>query len=490
MATYTTNLNLKKPAKDDKIRVSDLNENAEIIDAAVGYVGNGSLVDYISALQGSLGVLAYGDIHDAISKGQFVFVKSNAHSLDDGLYVASTDVAQDGAVSSANMTAISAGGFNTPARFIRELASNTDLDTLYEAGWYTTANSGTYVNTPVPNDNEGQRVVMILPSSASPGASTFKHMLYANKSFGIYGHRVMAGGTWSAWNVYGTNMLSESFTPASISSQGNYQTGKTLRIASYNVAEYDNDTSTKIQDNRILNFRKFIAQAKLDFLMTQEEPQYIDDGNTKGCIAWLFRPVMEEYYSSGVWGNIIHCHTLAVSGGSGKVGYSTIKTGSRCIGYAVFQIDTNTRLLLMTTHCVWKNFDPDPESAVSIAARLQNYRDMFQWANGSITLPKYSDDTAVTVPAHTHTIICMDANCITDEDKTNMQTEAANNNFILGNGGRFGWFKTCFDKNGQYALDQIAVSNNIIINDIEPQVNWFSRLYSDHVPVIAEVTLM
>ena len=39
MATYTTNLNLKKQAQSDKIRIADINNNMDDIDAAFGAIG-------------------------------------------------------------------------------------------------------------------------------------------------------------------------------------------------------------------------------------------------------------------------------------------------------------------------------------------------------------------------------------------------------------------------------------------------------------------
>ena len=375
------------------------------------------------------------------------------------------------------------------AKWVLDLPDNTDLDTLFVNGWYTTGNTRTYINTPVPNDTYGQRIIVVFAYN-NETATSYRHQFYANRTRGIYGHRVYASGQWTAWNTYGTNLLSESFTPSAITAQGNYKDGTTIRIGSYNVAEYDNDTSTKIPDVNILNFRKFLADSKLDFLLTQEETHYIDANETKAVSDWLYQPIFNEYYSSGVWGNIIHCHGASSALASGKLAYSDIKSSSRCLGYAVFQITNNIKLLLITTHCVWKNYNDDPYSAENIAGRLQNYKDIFEWANGTKTLPKYSDASAVTVPTHTHTIVCMDANSISDTDKSNLMAQAAANNFILGNGGRFGWFKTCIDRDGMYALDQIAVSNNIIINNIEPQMALYKQLYSDHVPVIAEVTLM
>lgn len=121
MATYTTNLSLKKPAQSDKVRIADFNNNADTIDAAIGAVGSKNLVGMVNALQDAAAIIANGDTHVAISSGDFVYVKNNTHGLSDGLYVASAAVSANGTVSDSNMTADSKGGLN---------ALNGKFDTL------------------------------------------------------------------------------------------------------------------------------------------------------------------------------------------------------------------------------------------------------------------------------------------------------------------------------------------------------------------------
>ena len=85
----------------------------------------------------------------------------------------------------------------------------------------------------------------------------------------------------------------------------------------------------------------------------------------------------------------------------------------------------------------------------------------------------------------------MDANSATADDKTNLQTLASTNGFVLGNGGSLGWFYTCHSGNlGLMALDNIVCTDNIIINHIESYMEWWRSLYSDHVPLCADVTLL
>ena len=56
-------------------------------------------------------------------------------------------------------------------------------------------------------------------------------------------------------------------------------------------------------------------------------------------------------------------------------------------------------------------------------------------------------------------------NSVETSDQTLLTTLVNNNDFVLGNGGSIGWFTTCM-KPQFYAIDNIIVSNNIIINNI------------------------
>lgn len=111
MATYTTNLNLKKPAQSDKIRIADINNNMDDIDAAFGAVGTDSLATQLGDIQGAIAIVATGNTHAAISAGQFVYVKSH-ETLDTGLYTANSNISANGTLSSSNLTADTAGGLN------------------------------------------------------------------------------------------------------------------------------------------------------------------------------------------------------------------------------------------------------------------------------------------------------------------------------------------------------------------------------------------
>lgn len=115
MATYTSNLSLKKPAQSDKIRIADLNGNADNIDAAIGadfgQSSKPSINAAINSLADGLAIVAQGDVHAAISAGQFVYVRNHS-TLAEGLYVASAAISANAALSGTNLTADASGGLN------------------------------------------------------------------------------------------------------------------------------------------------------------------------------------------------------------------------------------------------------------------------------------------------------------------------------------------------------------------------------------------
>ncbi len=115
MATYTPNIDLKKPAQSDKIRIADLNGNADNIDAALGAdfgVSNKpSVDDAVNSLGAGLAIISNGDIHAAITAGQYVYVRGHG-TLTEGLYVATANVSQNGALTGNNVDAVSNGGLN------------------------------------------------------------------------------------------------------------------------------------------------------------------------------------------------------------------------------------------------------------------------------------------------------------------------------------------------------------------------------------------
>ena len=60
------------------------------------------------------------------------------------------------------------------------------------------------------------------------------------------------------------------------------------------------------------------------------------------------------------------------------------------------------------------------------------------------------------------------------------------------NGGILGWFGTCTQEELPRTYDNIIVSNNIRIDDVDcdPMLTPSGQIHSDHTPVVAEISFM
>lgn len=113
MAGSTTNLGLIKPLGTEKIRIAQINQNSDTLDAAIGAVGSTSLQTQMNNVQDALAIIANGDTHPAITAGQFVYVKNNTHSVAEGLHVATANISANGQITTSNVSADASGGLNT-----------------------------------------------------------------------------------------------------------------------------------------------------------------------------------------------------------------------------------------------------------------------------------------------------------------------------------------------------------------------------------------
>ena len=111
MATYTTNLSLKKPATSDKIRIADINGNFDTLDSTIGSVGSDSIGQNIKNLGGAIAIISNNNTHAAVAAGQYVYVHNHG-TLNDGLYTADSAIAQNGTLSASNLTSVTGGGLN------------------------------------------------------------------------------------------------------------------------------------------------------------------------------------------------------------------------------------------------------------------------------------------------------------------------------------------------------------------------------------------
>ena len=142
MATYTTNLDLIKPAGTDKIRIAQINENMDTLDAAIGAVGNTSLQTQVSgntaAIANVQNGLAYivGNTNTTggtLAVGQFVYVKGHS-TISEGLRKVTASISANGSITTSNTDACSEGGLNAlNSKIVRKTTSESI--TTNSSGW-------------------------------------------------------------------------------------------------------------------------------------------------------------------------------------------------------------------------------------------------------------------------------------------------------------------------------------------------------------------
>lgn len=274
--------------------------------------------------------------------------------------------------------------------------------------------------------------------------------------------------------------VSETFTPAPQTAHGE-NTGENLRVMQYNISGYRHNSSVYIPDEKLYNLKKLLRTANPDVIGLQEEQQYIDAAEAKSSDAYVWFP--QYPVAAGVGDVVIRSKRQMQN--TGVVVTSTNKN----IRYGVLTVGTRN-VLILSHHCPWAYNGNAGESAESIAARNTQFIEAFRWANRQITLNNFHSGSPVEAPEHSHVVIMFDANCTTTTDKINLQTAASTYGYTLANGGEMGWIYSCKDSSGLYSIDIVAVSASVIINRLEVLENWYPALYSDHFPVIADLTLL
>lgn len=143
MAGSTTNFGLTKPIGTEQVLVSVINGNMDTIDGVMQTEAS------------SMAIVANGNTHVAIAKGQFVFVKNHS-TLAMGLYTANSAISANATLSSSNLTADSSGGLNAlfgskQGTITRTTYNKQHSDTI-QISWFdsnVSVPSGKYIATVV-----------------------------------------------------------------------------------------------------------------------------------------------------------------------------------------------------------------------------------------------------------------------------------------------------------------------------------------------------
>ena len=249
---------------------------------------------------------------------------------------------------------------------------------------------------------------------------------------------------------------------------------------SYNIRGYKTEVTPVIYipAEKVVNIEKLLFAKQPDFLTLQEDQKFIDGEKTMGTYEYIYYPMIP--LSAAGTSEAVGCNIRSKKQFvERKPMVISVADKSRTFRYGVVMKD-NKSILIVSFHATAGS------DAETVELRAAQYAALFDWISGDITLND-SSGNVVSVPNHTHTIIGMDGNSITAEDKANLKSVASSHNCYALNGWIFGWMDT--HKNDG-AIDNIVVSNNIIVNNFEVLSGWYDDLFSDHYPLFADITLI
>lgn len=376
---------------------------------------------------------------------------------------------------------------------VESLAAGADLNDAVRTGTYGFSANVEYINMPEDMPASYRKMLYVFHRI---GTSYVTQMLigYLENNTMLFYIRARSGSpaTWQPWTKFYNSadleafIISQSdntsmtFTPAAITA-GPANVGEALRIMTYNVAKWNKDTSTFLTDEKIFNVREFLSDTQPAIVCTQEDGPIDATSGSRPSATWIFNPAIPQHYGAGQC--CIHSRAAALE----NVGVVWMQS-TRPIRAAVYTIN-NKRVLICSVHPLANKDSTGSSSVESIAERLTEYTQLFNWVMGRVQLPLYPNNVMTSAPAWDACIICGDFNTITTDDKGNLATLAGADGFTMANGGYLGWIETEVNQNGRKALDNVIVKG-CVINGFKSYQSKYEELWSDHYPVICDLTVL
>lgn len=369
-----------------------------------------------------------------------------------------------------------------------DFANGDDIDAITDMVIRSKPAAGTLSGTLPSSFNTGHSWTLIsIPYGTAPSSTQTRFTQFMIERFtGQIASREFRSGVWQPWHEYAqTSDISDYADNTIVDLTTDAFTGSTpnkgykVRVMSYNVANYNNDTAIYISNEKRFNVKKLLSEVNADFICVQEDRQYTDSGNSMSSHSNIYQPIYPFKYGSG--GTTIYSK-IASNGDEGILEY----TNGRTLRFAVFPYE-GKKLMIVCTHPVYDYNNTGGESATSISARQTQYDELFKWINGQITLNVYGTTTPHSVPAFDYCIIGGDMNSCTATDHSNLKTIMSNNNAVGANGCWLGWLETSVVGT---SLDNVIGDSNTIIDSVKVLKSWYNRLYSDHYPMYADLTLL
>ena len=242
-----------------------------------------------------------------------------------------------------------------------------------------------------------------------------------------------------------------------------------ITVMTYNICHYDKLTRTfgfpeNIYEEKYWNFKELLMEFAPDFVGIQEEYQFLDAAHTRNAASALYGSIWS--FHSGAEACTIRSKYPCISGTYERPAFSTGSTWRR----GMFTVDKK-KLLFISVHPIAR------ATAERRAMREKEYNELFNYIKSA----KWD-----------YCIVTGDFNTTYKADKTQLQTLCKENGFSMAIGGCLPWVNTFLGATGTekpHSFDNILTSKNITIKKVKVLRDWYDRLYSDHVPVVADLIL-
>lgn len=188
MATYTTNLGLKKPAGDENMNVGDINGNMDDVDTA------------ITNDRKAMAKVSKANTHAAISAGEYVYVYGHG-TLPDGLYTANSAISANATLSTSNLTSVSGGGMNDLKSKKVDVSSRVVIDrnindSLADCNAITTPGMYRLIYSTLNRPNSISYGILLHMMS-----NDYIVQIVINTAGSVMAIRGKSGGSWNAWKL-------------------------------------------------------------------------------------------------------------------------------------------------------------------------------------------------------------------------------------------------------------------------------------------------
>ena len=239
-----------------------------------------------------------------------------------------------------------------------------------------------------------------------------------------------------------------------------------LTVMTYNICHFNFDQGGRgfpkeVMNEKVNNLKEMFMEYHPDIIGIQEDAQYIDLDHTIKSPDYLYAPIWT--FRSGYKACTIRSKLPYVGGH--KLFYTSDGMGHR---KGVFRVD-GKRLLFLSCHPI--------AHVGNSEKRLQAYKEIFE------TVKSVKWDWCV---------ITGDFNTTEKVDKENLRKLCDANNFDMLYGGSYlPWINTYPGHKGtsKQSFDNVLISKGITFKSVKVLRNWYDKLYSDHVPIVADIIL-